>query len=40
MKEGGEGGGLELHIPILKNDFFLEKNYLELFPNCENVFCT
>ena len=28
-------GGLEFHIPILKNDFF--KNHLELFPNCENV---
>ena len=34
---GGEGG-LECHIPILKNDFF--KNHLESFPDCENVFCT
>ena len=32
------GGGLEYHIPILKNDFF--KNHLESFPDCENVFCT
>ena len=32
------GGGLECHIPILKNDFF--KNHLESFPDCENVFCT
>ena len=31
-------GGLEYHIPILKNDFF--KNHLESFPDCENVFCT
>ena len=31
-------GGLECHIPILKNDFF--KNHLESFPDCENVFCT
>ena len=33
-----EGGGLEFHIPILKNDFF--ENHLESFPDCENVFCT
>ena len=26
------GGGLELHIPILKNDFF--ENHLESFPDC------
>ena len=32
------GGGLECHLPILKNDFF--KNHLESFPDCENVFCT
>ena len=32
------GGGLEFHIPILKNDFF--ENHLESFPDCENVFCT
>ena len=31
-------GGLEFHIPILKNDFF--ENHLESFPDCENVFCT
>ena len=31
-------GGLKLHIPILKNDFF--GNHLESFPDCENVFCT
>ena len=40
-KKGGEGGsrgGLECHIPILKNDFF--KYHLESFPDCENVFCT
>ena len=36
--EGGSRGGLECHIPILKNDFF--KNHLESFPDCENVFCT
>ena len=30
------GGGLQFHIPILKNDFF--KNHLESFPDCENVF--
>ena len=30
------GGGLELHIPILKNDFF--ENQLESFPDCRNVF--
>ena len=30
------GGGLEFHIPILKNDFF--ENHLESFPDCENVF--
>ena len=35
---GGSRGGLECHIPILKNDFF--KNHLESFPDCENVFCT
>ena len=35
--EGGRGG-LECHIPILKNDFF--ENHLESFPDCENVFCT
>ena len=33
-----KGGGLEFHIPILKNDFF--ENHLESFPDCENVFCT
>ena len=38
MKGGGSRGGLECHIPILKNDFF--KNHLESFPDCENVFCT
>ena len=39
MKGGGRSrGGLECHIPILKNDFF--KNHLESFPDCENVFCT
>ena len=32
------GGGLEFHIPILKNDFL--ENHLESFPDCENVFCT
>ena len=32
------GGGLEFHIPILKNDLF--ENHLELVPDCENVFCT
>ena len=39
-REGGRGddGGLECHIPILKNDFL--KNHLESFPDCENVFCT
>ena len=31
-------GGLEFHIPILKNDFF--DNHLESLPDCENVFCT
>ena len=30
-----EGGGLEFHIPILKNDFL--ENHLESFPDCENV---
>ena len=34
--KGGSRGGLERHIPILKNDFF--KNHLESFPDCENVF--
>ena len=29
-------GGLEFHIPILKNDFF--ENHLESFRDCENVF--
>ena len=38
MKGGGSRGGLECHIPILKNDFF--KNHLESFLDCENVFCT
>ena len=38
MRGGGSRGGLECHIPILKNDFF--KNHLESFPDCENVFCT
>ena len=38
MKGGGARGGLECHLPILKNDFF--KNHLESFPDCENVFCT
>ena len=33
-----KGGGLEFHIPILKNHFF--ENHLESFPDCENVFCT
>ena len=32
------GGGLEFHIPILKNYCF--ENHLESFPDCENVFCT
>ena len=32
------GGGLEFHIPILKN--YLFENHLESFPDCENVFCT
>ena len=27
-----KGGGLEFHIPILKNDVF--ENHLESFPNC------
>ena len=27
-----KGGGLEFHIPILKNDFF--ENHLESFSNC------
>ena len=35
---GGSRGGLECHLPILKNDFF--KNHLESFPDCENGFCT
>ena len=37
MKAGGGGsrGGLECHIPILKNDFL--ENHLESFPDCENV---
>ena len=35
---GGSRGGLECHLPILKNDFL--KNHLESFPDCENVFCT
>ena len=26
------GGGLEFHIPILKNDLF--ENHLESFPDC------
>ena len=30
-----KGGGLEFHIPILKNDSF--KNHLESFPDCENL---
>ena len=30
-----KGGGLEFHIPILKNDFL--ENHLESFPDCENV---
>ena len=38
MKGGGTRGGLDCHLPILKNDFF--KNHLESFPDCENVFCT
>ena len=38
MKGGGSRGGLECHLPILKNDFL--KNHLESFPDCENVFCT
>ena len=29
MKEGGSQGGLECHIPILKDDFF--ENHLESF---------
>ena len=29
---GGSRGGLECHIPILKNDFL--KNHLESFPDC------
>ena len=33
-----EGGGLESHLPILKNDFI--ENHLESFRDCENVFCT
>ena len=33
------GGGLEFHIPILKNDFF-ENHLDESFSDCENVFCT
>ena len=32
MKGGGSRGGLECHIPILKNYFF--KNHLESFPDC------
>ena len=32
MKGGGSRGGLECHIPILKDDFF--KNHLESFPDC------
>ena len=35
---GRGGGGIECHIPILKNDFL--KKHLESFPDCENVFCT
>ena len=35
MKGGGSRGGLECHLPILKNDFF--KNNLESFPDYENV---
>ena len=31
-----KGGDLELHIPVLKNDFF--ENHFESFPDCENVF--
>ena len=38
LKGGGSRGGLECHLPILKNDFL--KNHLESFPDCENVFCT
>ena len=36
--KGGEGGGLEYQMPILKNDLIL--NHLESFPDYENVFCT
>ena len=32
MKGGGSRGGLECHIPILKNDFF--ESHLESFPDC------
>ena len=32
MKGRGSRGGLECHIPILKNDFF--ENHLESFPDC------
>ena len=32
------GGVLELHKPILKNDFF--ENHLESLPEYENVICT
>ena len=35
MKRGGSRGGLECHIPILKNDF--SEYHLESFPDCENV---
>ena len=36
MKGRGSRGGLECHIPILKNNFF--ENHLESFPDCEKVF--
>ena len=35
---GGSRGGLECHIPILKNNFF--ENHLESLPDCQNAFCT
>ena len=34
----GSRGGLECHIPILKNESF--ENHSESFTDCENVFCT
>ena len=39
MEFSMKGGGFSRDINVISNMFFLKK-HLELFPDCQNMFCT